>query len=232
MPGIIGQPTFGNMDELLSAEKSKAELTDPQDDKPALPVNPAHLPHPSNMEIIDPQHVPWIRPPDIVHHRGGTWERFTESIDNSRMDCMRKISKSDELGKSPLKQDFAVKIIRLTKDELPRCQNENAPPKLVPLFSSADSEDEDGDSYVECVSDHEDDLLPIILQQKAMAEAKSAQEEYAPKNPLPLTTPTIEEIAPTTSQMTTSPSQTPSKDTAKKTPPPTPMIKETAPITS
>ncbi|KAG6913851.1 hypothetical protein DXG01_003837 [Tephrocybe rancida] len=96
----------------------------------------------------------------------------------------------------------------------------------------SDSEDEDGDSYVECISDHKDDLLPTILQQKAMAEVKSAQEEYAPKNPLPLTTPTIEEIAPTTLQTTTSPSQTPSEDTAKKTPPPTPMIEETAPITS
>ncbi|KAG6904559.1 hypothetical protein DXG01_009048 [Tephrocybe rancida] len=135
-------------------------------------------------------------------------------------------------SRSPLKQDFAVKIIRPMKDELPRCQNKNAPPKLVPLFSSADSEDKDGDGYIECISDHEDDLLPTILQRKAMAEAKSAQEEYAPKNPLPLTTPTIEEIAPTTSQMMTSPSQTPSKDTAKKTPPPTPMIEETAPITS
>ncbi|KAG6913852.1 hypothetical protein DXG01_003838 [Tephrocybe rancida] len=99
MPGIIGQPTFGDMDEPLSAEKLKAKSTDPQDDEPALPVNPAHLPRPLNMEIIDPQHVPWIRSPNIVHHRGGTWERFTESIDNSRMDCMRKISKSNELGK-------------------------------------------------------------------------------------------------------------------------------------
>ncbi|KAG6913895.1 hypothetical protein DXG01_003652 [Tephrocybe rancida] len=74
-----------------------------------------------------------------------------------------------------------VKIIHLTKDELPHCWVKGAPSKPIPLFLSANSEDEDENGKVECVLDHEDDLLPTILQQKAMAEAKSAQEEYAPK---------------------------------------------------
>ncbi|KAG6912522.1 hypothetical protein DXG01_014021, partial [Tephrocybe rancida] len=204
MPGLVGQPTFGDMDESLETESSKVNPLDSTDDEVILPVNPAHLPRPLNLEAIDPLHVPWIRPPDIVHHRGGTWERFTESIDDSRMDCMSKVSKSDELGKYvwydrerrrylgfdfkpipppglttdvdvfgmpapnirfeqrihnkteamsrsrwmyptkyPLKQHFTVKIVQPTKDKLPLRPTGDAPPKPVPLFSSADSEDED-----------------------------------------------------------------------------------------
>ncbi|KAG6905546.1 hypothetical protein DXG01_002081, partial [Tephrocybe rancida] len=261
MPGLVGQPTFGDMDESLVTESSKVNPFDSPGDEVTLPVNPAHLPRPLNLEVVDPSHIPWIRPPDIVHHRGGTWERFTESIDDSRMDCMSKVSKSDELGKyvwydrerrrylgfdfkpipppglttnvdvfgmpapnirfeqrihnktetmprsrwmyttrSPLKQHFTVKIVRPTKDKLPLCPTGDAPPKSVPLFSSADSEDEDEGGESEFVSDHEDDLLPTILQRKAMAEAKSAQEELAPVHPPPLPAPTTAETVPTTSR--------------------------------
>ncbi|KAG6914386.1 hypothetical protein DXG01_000626 [Tephrocybe rancida] len=107
-----------------------------------------------------------------------------------------------------------VKIIRPTKDELPCCPAEGANSKPIPLFSSADSEDEDENGEVECVSDHEDDLLPTILQQKAMAEVKSAQEECAPKKSLPPPTLMIEESTPVTPQTMVPPSQPPNKDAA------------------
>ncbi|KAG6906305.1 hypothetical protein DXG01_014659 [Tephrocybe rancida] len=64
------------------------------------------------------------------------------------------------------------------------------PAKLIPLFLSADSEDED-EGEVKFLSNHENDLFPTILQQKAMAEAKSAQEDLQPKDIIPLPKPSV-----------------------------------------
>ncbi|KAG6906872.1 hypothetical protein DXG01_011585 [Tephrocybe rancida] len=102
--------------------------------------------------------------------------------------------------RSPLKQYFTTKIVQPTKDKLPLCPTGDSPPKLIPLFSSADSEDEDEGGESKFASDHEDNLLPTILQQKAMAKVKSAQEELAPVNPHPLPAPMTAETVPTTSQ--------------------------------
>ncbi|KAG6913636.1 hypothetical protein DXG01_005408 [Tephrocybe rancida] len=278
MPRIVRQPTFSEADEPCKIPISKINSNEYQDDRTPLPVNPAHLPQPLDIEIIHLKHVPWIRPPDIVHLHGGTWEKFTESTNNSRDDCMRRVNKSEELGKyiwydrerrrylgfnfkpalplglttdveifgmpalnicfeqqvhhgtevvarsrwmypvqSPARQHFLAKIVCPTEDKLPRLPTEGNPAKPIPLFLSADSEDED-EGEVEFLSNHENDLFPTILQQKAMAEAKSAQEDLQPKDVIPLPKPSVEkslEPESTPSQGIVPPPPSPNLDAAE-----------------
>ncbi|KAG6915720.1 hypothetical protein DXG01_010278 [Tephrocybe rancida] len=167
MPGLVGQPTFGDMDESLETEPSKSNSLNPPDDEVILPGNMFGLT--TNVDIFN------MPAPNI---------RFEQQIHNKTK--AKPHSWWMYLTRSPLKQHFMAKIVRPSKDELPLCPTGDSPPKLIPLFSSADSEDEDDSGESKFISDHEDDLLPTILQRKAMAEAKSAQEELVPVNPHPL----------------------------------------------
>ncbi|KAG6913628.1 hypothetical protein DXG01_005494 [Tephrocybe rancida] len=99
LPGMIGCTTCGAEEMLTNDASPSLETNALRDDQISLPVDPKHLPRPLELEEIDPDHVPWIRPPKIAHPTGGKWSKYTESTDDARNECMRKVNADEDLGK-------------------------------------------------------------------------------------------------------------------------------------
>ncbi|KAG6904776.1 hypothetical protein DXG01_007268, partial [Tephrocybe rancida] len=99
LPGMMGCTTYGAEEDMAGGTLFRVDPGSSQDDRPPLPVDPQHLPRPLNTEEIDPDHVLWIRPPEIAHPPSGKWTYFTESSDEAGDGCMRKVNSEDNLGK-------------------------------------------------------------------------------------------------------------------------------------
>ncbi|KAG6913769.1 hypothetical protein DXG01_004417 [Tephrocybe rancida] len=99
LPGMMVCSAFSAEEMMVSDTHLIRDDQSKGDDRTVLPEDPKHLPRPLDLEEIDPDHVPWIRPPKIVHPPGVKWSKFTKSMDDDRNDCMRKVNSEEELGK-------------------------------------------------------------------------------------------------------------------------------------
>ncbi|KAG6913877.1 hypothetical protein DXG01_003737 [Tephrocybe rancida] len=99
LPGMIGCSAFGT--EEMTASNINLIWDDcfTGDNPILLLVDTKHLPRPLDLEEIGSNHVPWIRPPKIIHPPSGKWSKYTKSTDDARNDCMRKVNLEEELGK-------------------------------------------------------------------------------------------------------------------------------------